>query len=134
MLTGGCLCGKVRYEIDGKASGIWFCHCSKCRRSTGSAFVAAAACRETNFRWLCDSRAISEFSTESGYRRRFCATCGSPAPSYVPDRDFVWLPAGSLDGDPGTRPRHHIFVGSKAPWLEITDSLPQFEEHAPRNG
>jgi hypothetical protein len=139
MPTGACLCGNIRYEIDGELFGIWFCHCSKCRRSTGAAFVAAAACRKQDFRWLEEPQTIAEFRTESGYRRSFCSTCGSPIPLTLTDTDtgadtdFVWLPVGGFDDDPGIRPLRHIFVGSKAPWFEISDALPQFDEHAPRS-
>lgn len=131
MLTGGCLCGAVRYQIDGRLSPIWFCHCSKCRRSTGSAFHAGAACRSTKFRWLRGEETIASFRTPSGYESRFCPRCGSRLPARAEGTEFVTLPVGTLDDDPGSRPARHIFVGSKAPWFEITDALPRFEEHAP---
>ena len=131
MPKGGCLCGKVRYEIDGDTSVLWFCHCSKCRKSRGSAFVTAAVCGKKRFRWVSGEDTISEYRTESGYGTRFCSTCGSPAPLLLADLPYVWLPVGTIDGDPGGRVSHHIFVGSKAPWFEISDALPQFEEHAP---
>ena len=134
MITGGCLCGAVRFEIDGKISPTWLCHCSKCRKVTGSAFHASAVCRKTRFRWLGGEDAISEYRDSPGYIVRFCRTCGSPVPSEVPDADSVFLHVGTLDGDPGTRLVHHIFVGSKAPWFEVTDEHPQYDEHKPSEG
>jgi hypothetical protein len=123
----------VRYEIEGKISPIWLCHCSKCRRSTGSAFHSSAICRPEQFRWLAGEEGIREYEDSPGYRTRFCGRCGSPVPSALNDRGVIFLHAGGLDGDVGRKVVHHIFVGSKAPWFEISDALPQFDEHAPRS-
>jgi hypothetical protein len=132
-MTGACLCGAVAYQVDGEVSGVWFCHCSKCRRANGSAFQAAAVCARESFRWTGGEALIAGYSTPSGYRRSFCRTCGSPVPLFVAGTDYVWLPAGALECDAvGLRASRHIFVGSKAPWFEITDALPRFEAHAPR--
>lgn len=130
-LSGGCLCGSVRFEIDGRISALWYCHCSKCRKATGSAFHPAALCRRSRFRWLSGEASVSEYTTDSGYHVRFCSRCGSPVPVVLEDEDSVVLSTGSLEGDPGSRAIRHIFVGSKAPWYEIGDGLPRFDEHAP---
>ena len=132
MVAGECLCGAVRYEVDGEITGIWFCHCSKCRRATGSAFQAGAVSRKESFRWVRGEGRIAEYRAPSGYRKTFCSNCASPVPLFPEGTDYVWLPVGALEGDPAIRPTHHIFVGSKASWFEITDELPQFEEYAPR--
>ncbi len=134
MITGSCLCGDVRYEIDGKISPIWLCHCSKCRRANGSAFHASAVCRPEQFRWVGGEDSIREFEESPGYKTRFCGRCGSPVPSRLSSTDVVFLHAGGLDGDPARQVVHHIFVGSKAPWYEITDDLPQHDAHAPLKG
>ena len=97
MPTGGCLCGEVRYEIDGNISIIWFCHCSKCRKSRGSAFVTAAMCEKKQFRWISGEDAISEYRTDSGYVTRFCSACGSPAPISLTDYDYVWQVGSTRD-------------------------------------
>ena len=130
-MTGGCLCGRVRYEIEGRISPIWLCHCSKCRRSSGSAFQAGAVCRPQDFNWLSGEEELREYEESPGFKVRFCGRCGSPAPALLEGRQAVYLHVGGLDGDPGLSISHHIFVGSKAPWYEIDDELPQFEEHAP---
>jgi hypothetical protein len=134
MVAGGCLCGRVRYEIEGRISRTWLCHCSKCRKSTGSAFHASAVCPPDQFRWTKGEDQIAEYQDTPGYVVRFCRTCGSPAPSLLEDHGLMFLHVGALDGDPGTTLSHHIFVGSKAPWYEIGDGLPQHEEHAPGGG
>ena len=134
MLAGQCLCGAVRYEIDGRISIIWFCHCSLCRKSSGSAFNSAAVCPKAKFRWLGGEDQICEYQQSDRYRTRFCRTCGSPCPLSLADSDLVWLPVGTLTDDPVSRPAHHIFVDSKAAWFEIHDDLPQHPEHAPGTG
>jgi hypothetical protein len=132
MVAGECLCGAVRYEIEGSITGAWLCHCSKCRRANGSAFQAGAVAGEGGFRWVRGEDRVSEYRAASGYRRAFCGTCASPVPLRVEGTAYVWLPVGGLEGDPGVRPTHHIFVGSRAPWFQISDGLPQFDEHAER--
>jgi hypothetical protein len=129
MYTGSCLCGAVRYEITGRISPIILCHCSKCRKANGSAFHSGSLCRPTKFRWVSGQDRITTFSTPSGYTTQFCSACGSPVPSPPNAEGYVVLPTGALDQDPGSRAWGHIFVGSKAPWFEITDDLPKFPEH-----
>jgi hypothetical protein len=134
MVTGSCLCGAVRYEIVGRISPIALCHCSKCRKANGSAFHAGALCRKTKFRWTAGEDAVSAYRSQSGYATRFCSRCGSPVPMPQDDGEYVVLPSGALDGDPGARPLCHIFVGSKSAWYEIADALPRYEEHGPGTG
>jgi hypothetical protein len=129
MEKGSCLCGAVKYEIDGRISPIWLCHCSKCRRSTGSAFHASAVCGPEAFRWISGEDGIKEYEDTPGYRVRFCGRCGSPVPSYLEEHGLVFVHVGGLEGDPGREIAHHIFVGSKAPWYTIQDGKPEFDEH-----
>jgi hypothetical protein len=130
MIEGGCLCGKIRFQIDANVSAFWLCHCSKCRRVSGGPFAAAALCRRSNFRWLRGEHDVKSFDTGGGYRRTFCPDCGCPAPLVQDQRRSVVLMPGTLDADYTESLARHIFVGSKAPWWEITDEAPQFDEHA----
>jgi hypothetical protein len=134
MITGSCLCGDVAYEIDGGISPIWLCHCTKCRRSTGSAFHASTVTKPENFRWLKGEAGIREYADTPDYKLSFCGRCGSPVPSVLEKYGMMFLHAGGLEGDPGREVVHHIFVGSKAPWYEITDPHPQYDEHKPPEG
>ena len=131
MTTGRCLCGDIRYEIDGKISPIWLCHCSKCRRLTGSAFHASAVCRPERFRWLTETDSIREYKDTPGFITRFCGRCGSPVPTLLEQHGLMFLHVGAIDGDPGREIAHHIFTASKAPWFEIGDPHPQYPEHKP---
>ena len=101
---GSCLCGGVRYEIHGKLSGVLNCHCSMCRKAHGAAFRTRAAVRVADFRWLSGEELLTHYEEWYGF------------------------PLGTLDTDPGVKPACHVFVGSKAPWHDITDDLPQYEE------
>jgi hypothetical protein len=127
MLTGKCRCGAVRYEVADEFLYAANCHCSECRGATGSAFKAFAGIEREK---LTITQGIGELAVfgEEDLNDTRCGACGCFLFSVV--RKNVHVAMGSLDDDPTIRPRHHIFVGSKAPWFEITDDLPQFDEYA----
>ena len=131
MTEGGCLCGAVRFAVLAFSSGIFKCHCSKCRKSSGGASSAAALAEPRHFSWLQGDDSVREFRSNSGYTRRFCPACGSIVPQFLPQPQRYWVPVGLLDSDPGIPLKHHIYVGSKAPWFDVTDDLPQFVELPP---
>ena len=136
MTAGSCLCGGVKFVVDGRLSPLQYCHCTRCRKSSGSAFVAAVAAKTEHFRWVSGADLVSTFTapireSPPPYRTSFCRRCGSDLPLVDQDRPFVVIPAGSLDAHPEIQPFRHIFVGLKAPWYEIRDDLPQFEAHVP---
>jgi len=129
VISGRCLCGGVRFEIDGPIGPPVYCHCSVCRRANGSAFAANASIERSAFRMLDGAALIREFESSPNKQRAFCSRCGSPIYATMPDDPGVLrIRLGTLDQDPGERPRAHVWVGSKAPWHEIGDSLPQFPE------
>ena len=129
MIRGSCLCGGIKYEIDGPLRNALYCHCSMCRKFHGSAFLARVAVPKSSFRFLQGEALLTSYRSSPDTVKRFCKVCGSPrVNSWDPEPDMYGLAMGSLDDDPGIRPSCHIFVGSKAPWHEITDNLPRFEE------
>ncbi|MEX2206485.1 MAG: GFA family protein [Myxococcota bacterium] len=128
MIRGSCLCGAVSFELRGRVSPIQTCHCSRCRKASGSAFGAALMCAARNFVWLSGQDHIATYRLPTGFASAFCKTCGSPTPTPTLEGKTKSFPAGCLDDDPGTRLYWHTFVGSKAPWFEITDDLPQHVE------
>ncbi len=105
------------------------CHCSNCRRTTGSAFKPFAAIEREKLVLTRGEDNLLIYGDEPGNDTR-CKTCGSLLYSVVRAGAFVHVPMGALVDAPSIRPTKHIFVGSKAPWFTITDDLPQFEEHA----
>ena len=132
-LAGQCLCGAVRYAVQDRFVYALNCHCSNCRRATGSAFKPFAGIARDKVRITGGADRLMMFGDDNGYDAR-CQACGSLLYSVVRDGAFVHVAMGSLVDDPAIRPSKHIFVGSKAPWFTITDDLPQYEEHAVAGG
>ncbi len=128
-MKGSCLCGNVTWEIEGPLDHMAHCHCSRCRKTHGTAFATYAAAPAAAFR-LNGRESVVRWQSSPDYARCFCRQCGSVVPS-DPFGDSVFIPAGNFDGDPGMRPLAHVFVASKAPWYEIRDSLPQFDAYPP---
>jgi hypothetical protein len=126
-LAGRCQCGTVRYRV---ADGFLYaanCHCSRCRAATGSAFKAFAGIERTKLEITDGMDALLVYGDDDLNDTR-CGVCGSLHFSVVRDGEYVHVAMGSLVDDPIIRPAEHIYVGSKAPWFEITDDLPQAEE------
>ena len=131
MIHGSCLCGRVRFELDGKPQFINHCHCSMCRKTHGAAFGSFLHADGATFRWTMGQASIATFESSPGTFRGFCSVCGSSVPVLEDEGTHVTIPAGALDDDPSVRPIVHIHTASRAPWYEITDDLPQFAEFPP---
>jgi len=131
MVRGSCLCGGIRFEVD-CVPVLHSCHCTKCRKAHGTAFRTAATVPADTFRFLAGEDLVTVWrDAPQGYAAAFCRVCGSNAPSVSEALGLAFVPAGLFDEDPGARPRFHVFVGSKAPWWEITDDATQYEEFPP---
>jgi hypothetical protein len=137
MIHGSCLCGAVRFEFTKPAGPFELCHCTRCRKVTGSAFFSGLYVRIDDFRLVQGKEMITTYEAPilrepPAYRASFCSRCGSPVPNPRPQRTgsrpgLLEIPAGLLDDDPGMKPDKHIFVEVKSPWFEITDNLPQLD-------
>jgi hypothetical protein len=127
-LAGKCLCSAVQYAVADEFVYAANCHCSNCRRATGSAFKPFAGIERGKLGITQGEDNLLIFGDETGYDAR-CKLCGSYLYSVVRDGAFVHVAMGTLVDDPTIRPTKHIFVGSKAPWFTITDDLPQYEGH-----
>jgi len=133
MIRGSCLCKRVRFEIHGKPGRSSHCHCSMCRKAHGAAFGSYVTVKVGDFRMLAGEESILRYRSSPGAERTFCARCGSTLQFISLKRpDIVDVALGVLDDDPGIRVPYHIFVASKAPWVEITDGLPQYPEGSPK--
>lgn len=126
-LAGKCLCGAVHYTVMDEFVYAMNCHCSNCRRATGSAFKPFAGIERHKLQVAQGREGLLVFGDEAGHDAH-CKDCGSLLYSVVRDGAFVHVTLGTLVDDPTIRPSAHIFVGSKAPWFTITDDLPQHEE------
>ncbi len=126
LLNGTCLCGAASYEVADAFHYAMNCHCSNCRRRTGSAFKPIAGIPRHALQLTCAPHAVQIQGDGSGHDAQ-CATCGSLLYSVVRDGAWVHVAMGTLVDTPTIRPSAHIFVASKAEWFVITDDLPQFE-------
>ena len=132
MLKGSCLCGGVQFEISGQASGISQCHCSLCRKASGTAAIATFSVPAGQLKWLSGEDIVKTFERPSGYGNTFCSVCGSPVPDADAKRTRFSIPAGLLDGDPPLRVTQHIFMGSMAEWEKTAAEAPHFDEFLPK--
>jgi hypothetical protein len=127
VLQGRCGCGAVHYEVADEFRYAANCHCSQCRAATGSAFKAFAGIERDKLMLTQGEDLLMVFGEDDLNNTR-CAKCGSLLYSVVREGGWVHVAMGSLVDDPTIRPSDHIYVGSKAPWFEITDDLPQNDE------
>lgn len=126
MITGSCLCRQVRYEIDEPPELMNICHCSMCRKITGSSYGVFAHIHSDKFHWLAGDQLVSKYVSSPDHIRAFCPTCGSSVPNE--NDDYVCIPAGSFDTDPQVTPSLQIFATSKAPWHCISTEPPAYDE------
>ena len=133
-IDGACLCGAVTFRVTGDFLGFQYCHCSRCRRFTGSAHAANLFARPDQLEFLGGADGVGTYMLEGepNFPTAFCTTCGSSMPAMSSTSKFWVVPAGSLAGDPGVRPARNIFWESRAPWLGETPELPKHAEMPPR--
>jgi hypothetical protein len=125
MITGSCLCGTVRFQIDGDFDHMSHCHCSMCRKTHGAAFATYASCRPAQFGWTSGEDAVVHRESSPAMTRSFCQHCGSSLP--ITSDHGIHVPVGCLDDDPRMNAQKHIFTASAAPWHIIADSLPRHD-------
>ena len=138
-LHGSCLCGGIKFEINGPLIGPSNCHCSMCRKQHGAAFRSRARVQASDLKWVQGEDLVTFYESSPGTYRGFCRVCGSPIVNKFDERSSsakrdpaatsrLGIALATLDDDPGVRPDHHIFVANKAAWFEITDAMPQYPE------
>lgn len=125
---GSCLCGAVRFEIQGRFERFFLCHCGHCRKDTGSAHAANLFSTSARLRWLSGEDRVTSFTLPSTrHSRSFCSTCGSALPRVQRDGALLVVPAGSLDSELLLRPDAHIFAASRARWDQALEQVPVIE-------
>ncbi len=132
-LTGGCLCGAVRFEIDAPLVSASWCHCTRCQRRTGTPASAQARVEPGSLRVVSGEEHLREYRPDDGAPKVFCGLCGSGLWSRSPDdAGVVAARLGAFDGDPGIRPSFRQFVAYAAAWAPIPDDgLPRYPERKP---
>jgi len=129
MFTGNCLCNQVRFGFETKPIDISICHCSLCRLMTGTAFGAYAKVSSAELTLSNGADHLNSYEVTDKLSTQFCQVCGSTLFARHADYPgFVYVSLGAIAEDSGIRPAYHEFVGSKADWFDIQDSLPKFEE------
>ncbi len=129
-LTGGCLCGGVRFEVSAPLESAGYCHCNRCQRRTGTAASAQARVARGSFRITAGEELVRSFDPADGFSKHFCSACGSALWSRSPhDPEVISVRLGVFDSDPGIRPEYRQFVAYAAPWEPLPDDgLPRYPE------
>ena len=133
LLTGGCNCGAVRYEVSAPFVSSSYCHCTRCQRRTGTGASANGRAAPGSFKIVSGEDRIGVWAPEGGAEKCFCADCGSALFSRSPaDHSQIGVRLGTVDGDPGIAPAWRQFVAYAAPWEPIPDDgLPRYPESRP---
>ena len=131
-LTGGCLCGAVRYEVTEPLISASYCHCTRCQRRTGTAASAQARVAPGALRITQGEELVREFVPADGWPKCFCSACGGALWSRHPTEELRSVRLGTFDSDPGISPQWRQFVAYAAPWEAIPDDgLPRYPEGKP---
>jgi hypothetical protein len=130
-LTGSCLCGAVRYTVTGEAQRFYHCHCSRCRKATGTGHASNLFVKGS-LRWDSGEALVQRYKVPEAERftNTFCGTCGGRVPRFIEPLGVVFVPAGSLDVEPPLKPQARIFQGSRTTWSCDDHHLPSFDEYA----
>jgi len=130
-LTGGCLCGAIRFEVTADPIATYYCHCSMCRRASGSMFQIGATVPIEGFEFV--KGGPTAYESPPGSLRKFCGVCGSQLVNMVAkDPKLVEFQLGCLDDLENIKPELHMHTSSQASWFKVADELPRFEEGAPK--
>ena len=129
-LSGSCLCGAVRYEAAGQVTRFYHCHCSRCRKATGTGHATNVFLQGT-LKWVSGEDQLASYKPPEARRftNMFCRNCGGRVPRFIAKAGLVMIPAGSLDEEPGASPQARIFTGSRTKWSCGASVLPEFEEY-----
>jgi hypothetical protein len=130
-IGGACLCGAVAFAVAPPYRWFAHCHCSMCRKHHGSLFGTSLGVARESFRWLQGADATVHYRATPAFERPFCGRCGSTVPALSHDERYWNVPAGLLEGDPGARPRSHIFVASRSPLTALDDALSRHDAYPP---
>ena len=128
MYQGKCLCGEVHIKVNGRISDIIHCHCSLCRKNSGTAFATNGFINTADFEITSGKTTLSSFSFKPGRSRHFCSQCGSPVYSANEDDPTrLRIRLGIIDSEITERPISHNFVSSKANWEDLEADLPHYD-------
>jgi hypothetical protein len=124
-ITGGCLCGAVKFKVDAPMREVIACHFGQCRKTTGNFFTASNA-PAAAVTFTADD-GLAWYKSSDRAERGFCKACGSNLFWREFGSDTISITSGSLDGQTGLHIKEHIYVADKPDWYDITDGKPQFQ-------
>ena len=129
IISGSCLCGEVTFHFSGPSKIFQYCHCSRCRKFTGSAFASNIIIEPEQFKWLTGESFLGRFELPETkhFATTFCTKCGSSLPWLTKAGNAIVVPAGTLNDDPKEKPVHNIFMADKTPWFKEVCELKQYE-------
>lgn len=131
-LIGSCLCGNVKYALTSPPLLLENCHCGMCRKAHGGPYTTFAKIIKADFRFITGAELVARYQSSNEVQRSFCRQCGAKFTfEWTRSPDYLWLAVGTLDDELDMQPAFHIFVGSKAPWYDINDTLPQYDSYPP---
>jgi hypothetical protein len=128
MHHGSCLCGQVQFEIAGDFEGFFLCHCSRCRKQTGSAHASNLFSKSAGLKWISGQEHVRTFHLEgTRFQKSFCESCGAVLPT-LHESGRLLVPAGCLDSELGMKPNAHIFMESRASWDQDLEHIVRFDK------
>jgi len=130
ILVGSCLCGKIKYQINLPFLQFIHCHCSRCRKATGTAHATNLYVNRSQFTWITEVNNLTRYDLSKAKRFAtvFCKTCGSPLPRHTRNHNYIAIPAGSLDSSFTEKPTARLFWDSRAIWDNCEEHLLKFSE------
>jgi len=128
IMTGSCLCGAIKYQVDKLESHMAHCHCSMCRKFHGAAFSTFGEATSDHFKWLQGEERLKSYTAKNGSVRQFCEHCGSSMTFSASKKNthIIEFALATLDNEIDVKPDAHVFVESKVNWIDIKDDLPKF--------
>jgi len=121
-MKGKCLCGEVQFQIIDEIPNLYQCHCSLCQKTTGSSSCSSFVVGVDGIKWICGKKNITSFTNGNGFQSDFCSRCGSPVPNKMNIGEYMWVPAGLIDGNLGVAIAAQIHLNSKASWeIDLKD-------------
>ena len=127
-MQGKCLCGGVQFVLSGELPNLYQCHCSLCRKVTGSSANAAFRIDLAQLSWIEGEALVQKFESDTGFKSHFCSRCGSPLPNLTAADSAWWVPVGLLEETEELQVAAHLFVGSRAAWDVIVSSGEHFDQ------
>ncbi|WP_071669352.1 GFA family protein [Pantoea sp. Ae16] len=125
-MNGSCLCGTVEFELTVNPARFYRCHCSLCRKQSGTGYNLATIVNSHAFRWVKGETCIASWSRPTGYCTDFCTVCGSTVPNLLRDMPYVWIPVGLLNEKTAMTCAGDFCLDDAMPW----DKTRSDQQHA----